>query len=107
MAVLSCMAMYADAVGTWETGMQFAVRLPQPLTAATLSYKVKFEKGYDWTRGGKLPGLCDEGVSSEHVPYTAPLQRFSTSFQCGACELLGSRLWDSPATVSDGVFNFV
>lgn len=47
-------------VGTWETGMQFAVRLPQPLTAATLSYKVKFEDDYHWTRGGKLPGLCDE-----------------------------------------------
>jgi hypothetical protein len=28
---------------------------------ATLKYSMKFEKGYDWTRGGKLPGLCDKG----------------------------------------------
>lgn len=25
-----------------------------------MSFKVKFDKDYDFTRGGKLPGLCDE-----------------------------------------------
>ena len=30
---------------------------------ATLAYRVKFEKDYyDWTGGGKLPGLCNDGV---------------------------------------------
>jgi hypothetical protein len=50
----------AGCVGTAECGLLFTVRLPEPLTSATLSYKVKFEANYDFTRGGKLPGLCDE-----------------------------------------------
>ena len=49
-------------MGTDETGLLFQVRLPQPLRSATLSYKYKFSSGYDWTSGGKLPGLCDEGA---------------------------------------------
>lgn len=40
--------------------MLFTVRLPEPLRSATLSYRVRFDTNYDWTRGGKLPGLCDE-----------------------------------------------
>ena len=43
-------------------GMIFSVRLPNPVEEATFSYKVKFSDGYDWTFGGKLPGLCSEGV---------------------------------------------
>lgn len=50
-------------MGTDETGLLFQVRLPQPLRSATLSYKYKFSSGYDWTSGGKLPGLCDEGTA--------------------------------------------
>ena len=41
---------------------------------ATLTYRMKFSAGYDWTAGGKLPGLSAEGVcpcmcccSSSHV----------------------------------------
>jgi hypothetical protein len=36
--------------------------LPRELKEATLSYRMKFDNGYDWTYGGKLPGLCAEGV---------------------------------------------
>lgn len=49
-------------VGTTETGLLFQVRLPEALRTATLSYKFKFSDDYDWTSGGKLPGLCDEGT---------------------------------------------
>lgn len=41
-------------------GVLLQVRLAKPLFAATLSYKVKFSRDYDWTLGGKLPGLCSE-----------------------------------------------
>lgn len=40
------------------------VALEKEVEEATLTYRVKFDKGYDWTRGGKLPGLCDDGVCS-------------------------------------------
>jgi hypothetical protein len=40
------------------------VRLKDPLTEATFSYKFKFDVDYDWTRGGKLPGVCDERATS-------------------------------------------
>lgn len=50
-------------VGTDETGLLFQVRLPEPLRSATLSYRFRFSPGYDWTSGGKLPGLCDEGAA--------------------------------------------
>lgn len=50
-----------NCVGAGECGMLFAVNLPEELEEATLSYKVKFGSNYDWTLGGKLPGLCDNG----------------------------------------------
>lgn len=49
-------------VGTDETGLFFQVSLPEALRSTTLSYKYRFAKGYDWTAGGKLPGLCDVGA---------------------------------------------
>lgn len=53
----------SGGVGHDETGLLFQVRLPHPLGAATLSYKFKFDAGYDWTSGGKMPGLCDNGAA--------------------------------------------
>jgi hypothetical protein len=47
-------------VGTNEGGVLFTVRLPEAIRTATLSYRFKFDRDYDWTHGGKLPGLCDE-----------------------------------------------
>jgi hypothetical protein len=35
-------------VGTFESGLLMAVDLDEELEEATLSYSVKFEKGYDW-----------------------------------------------------------
>jgi hypothetical protein len=45
-------------VGTDECGLGFDVKLPTALEEATFSYKFKFSAGYDWTAGGKLPGVC-------------------------------------------------
>lgn len=44
--------------------MVFTVRLAEELEEATLSYRFKFSKDYDWTQGGKLPGLSDEDMAS-------------------------------------------
>lgn len=41
-------------------GVLLQVRLGKAMQAATLTYKVKFSREFDWTLGGKLPGLCSE-----------------------------------------------
>lgn len=43
-----------------STGMSETVRLARGTRSATLSYDVKFEDGFDFSRGGKLPGLGPE-----------------------------------------------
>lgn len=45
-------------VGTKETGAQWKSILPQAVEEATLTYRVKFSDGFDFVRGGKLPGLA-------------------------------------------------
>jgi hypothetical protein len=45
--------------------MLMRVDLPREVDSATLTYKVKFDPDYDWTAGGKLPGMCD---SRAHPP---------------------------------------
>lgn len=47
-------------LGPKETGGQFEVKLPEA-TEYTLSYKIKFEQGFDFAKGGKLPGLTSGG----------------------------------------------
>ena len=37
----------------------------------SMQYKVKFMDGFDWTRGGKLPGLCGGGARHAPHPCTA------------------------------------
>lgn len=44
--------------------MVFTVRLQDEVDEATLSYRFKFGQGYEWTWGGKLPGLADEDMAS-------------------------------------------
>ncbi|WP_448248562.1 polysaccharide lyase [Thalassotalea agariperforans] len=48
-------------LGPRETGGQFEVKLPAA-TEYTLSYKIKFEHGFDFAKGGKLPGLTSGGA---------------------------------------------
>jgi hypothetical protein len=57
-----CVAL-AGCVGTNACGALFSVVLPESLDHATISYNFKFQEGYDWTKGGKLPGFCDAGAA--------------------------------------------
>jgi hypothetical protein len=50
----------AGAVGPREGGGQFLVPLPKS-EELWLSYRVKFGEGFDFKRGGKLPGLTSGG----------------------------------------------
>ena len=50
----------AGGVGPEQTGSQFVLNLP-PADEYELSYKVMFEKGFDFRLGGKLPGLTSGG----------------------------------------------
>lgn len=52
----------AGKIGSEESGAQFLVRLPKT-DEAELSYRVRFGPGFEWTRGGKLPGLTSRGTS--------------------------------------------
>ncbi len=47
----------AGSVGPGQGGGQFRVKLP-PREEYYLAYRLKFEDGFDFRRGGKLPGLC-------------------------------------------------
>ncbi len=48
----------AGGVGTALGGTQFKVPLPGSYEALTISYRVRFGEGFDFVKGGKLPGLC-------------------------------------------------
>lgn len=63
---LACCAGCVGVAGIAKEGcgLHFTVRLNKPMPEATLSYKFKFSENYDWTFGGKMPGMCDEGVAS-------------------------------------------
>ena len=45
-------------VGTQAGGAQFKVPLPGSYETLTISYRVRFGEGFDFVKGGKLPGLC-------------------------------------------------
>jgi hypothetical protein len=54
-------------VGTKQTGAQWKTILPNPVEEACLSYRVKFSEGFDFVRGGKLPGLAGGTAPSGSV----------------------------------------
>lgn len=63
--------------------MQYAVRLPQPVESATVSFKFKFDGGYDWTAGGKLgPGMCSEGEPPTPHASSVPVPRLLSAGLC-------------------------
>lgn len=74
----------AGCFGLYKCGAGMSVRLTEVLTEATMTYNLKFEEGFDWTYGGKLPGLCSEGRSNvqpcastaaiQHALQLSPLQ---------------------------------
>ena len=44
-------------VGSKNSGAQFKVKLP-PSSEYTLEYRFRFQPGFDFRKGGKLPGIC-------------------------------------------------
>ncbi|MFA4941625.1 MAG: polysaccharide lyase [Patescibacteria group bacterium] len=48
----------AGAFGPKESGAQWILKLGQPLEELYCSYWVKFSPGFDFVKGGKLPGLA-------------------------------------------------
>jgi len=48
----------AGVHGTRETGAQWPYDFDRSYEEATLSYRVRFAPGFDFVRGGKLPGLA-------------------------------------------------
>jgi hypothetical protein len=43
--------------------------LEQGATEAAFGYRVMFEKGWDWVKGGKLPGMCASLRSGSGIKY--------------------------------------
>ena len=53
----------ADCIGAkGGCGIVAFVRLPKRMQEATFGFDVRFSGGYDWTAGGKLPGVCSESA---------------------------------------------
>ncbi len=49
-----------------NNGATFFIPLPRTVQNACIKYKIRFESGFDWSLGGKLPGL--EGVAPGVAP---------------------------------------
>ena len=58
----------ANGTGPREGGAQWLVEFDQEHEEAFLSYRVKFENGFDFVRGGKLPGLAGGSAPSGSTP---------------------------------------
>jgi nitrous oxidase accessory protein NosD len=54
----------ADVHGTKLTGAQWQLDLGAEYEEATLTYRLKFAEGFDFVRGGKLPGLAGGSAPS-------------------------------------------
>lgn len=46
----------------YDTGFTWYSKHPKGYNEVSMAYRVKFSSGFDWTRGGKLPGLCGGGM---------------------------------------------
>ena len=55
-------------VGTKDGGAQWKLDLPNVATQVRLRYRVKFGEGFDFVRGGKLPGLAGGSAPTGNAP---------------------------------------
>ena len=53
-----------DEGGNGGGGVNFPATFGTPAETATLTYRFKFEDGFDFSRGGKLPGLAGFGLDN-------------------------------------------
>jgi parallel beta-helix repeat protein len=54
--------------GASETGAQWPFEFDAEFEEVTLSYRVKFKNGFDFVRGGKLPGLAGGTAPTGNAP---------------------------------------
>lgn len=54
----------AGKYGSQDSGAQWMYPLPGGLEAAFLSYQVRFQEGFQFVKGGKLPGLAGGAANS-------------------------------------------
>jgi hypothetical protein len=57
------LTLYSGVILGFDTGFTWFSKASVESDEAWMSYKVKFSPGFDWTKGGKLPGLCGGGVA--------------------------------------------
>ena len=57
------------------------VELDDSAEKATMSYEFAFSKNFDWTLGGKLPGLCSDGAQIQVHSYCRCI-RFHNHLSC-------------------------
>lgn len=74
----SCGACAGKITGK-ESGFTWYSMLPEESMEYSMQYKVKFMDGFDWTRGGKLPGLCGGGA---RTPLTLCLCHSTGRMRC-------------------------
>lgn len=55
---------YSPKNSTIKGGAEFIYRLENSTDIATLTYQIRFEPGFDFRKGGKLPGLCSDSCPS-------------------------------------------
>lgn len=48
----------------YDTGFSWYSKHAKGHDEASMAYRVKFSAGFDWTKGGKLPGLCGGGMEA-------------------------------------------
>ena len=63
-----------------------------------MAYMVKFSPGFDWTKGGKLPGLCGGGTLSStnnmcvtHIAANTQFSVVHVQAQCRLCQFVGTQ----------------
>jgi hypothetical protein len=61
--------MTVDCLKSELCGVLFDIGLKEAVESATFSYKFKFSAGYEWTAGGKMPGVCDSGALCRSTLY--------------------------------------
>jgi hypothetical protein len=66
---IECELCFAGKISAVESGFSWYSMLPKASTEISMSYRLKFSPGFDWKKGGKLPGLCGgEGKGNAACP---------------------------------------
>lgn len=92
------------SVGPAQGGAQFLAKLP-PAAEYWLSYRVRFEPDFDFSRGGKLPGLTSGGSKFTGGTRPANGEGWSARYMWGPAGAARVYLYhvDMPGEYGDGI----